>query len=106
MIKSILLLLASFALATSVRGADDSAAIIAAASDYVKKETAITDPVVTVEKSAGAYARVRVKSKAGATDPAIAFLKLADSRWTVLILGTAFEPADYKRLKIPVALQK
>jgi hypothetical protein len=106
LIKSVLLAFVGFLLAASGHAADDPTAIIQAATDYVKKETAISDPLVTVEKVVDGYARAQVKSKSGATDAAIAFLKLEKGKWKVLTLGTAFEAADYKRLKIPAALRQ
>ena len=106
MIQSALLLFTSLLLAASGHAAENPKAIIQATTDYVKKETAISDPLVTVEKVADGYARVQVKSKSGATDTATAFLKLEKGKWRVLILGTGFEPADYRRLKIPASLQQ
>jgi hypothetical protein len=106
MIQSALLLLAALLLAASGHAAEDPKAIIQATTDYVKKETAISDPLVTVEKVADGYARVQVKSKSGATDAATAFLKLEKGKWKVLTLGTAFEPADYRKLRIPASLQQ
>lgn len=106
MIKTVFLLLCSFVLAASGHAADDSSAIIKVTTDYVKEETGISDPLVTVEKTVAGFARVQVKSKSGATDPATAFLKLVKGEWKVLVLGTAFEPEDYKRLQIPASLQK
>jgi hypothetical protein len=104
--KLALLLLVPLLLAASGQAADDTKAIIQAMTDYVKKEAAINDPLVTVEKVADGYARVQVKSKSGATDPATAFLKLEKGKWKVLTLGTAFGPDDYKDLKIPASLQQ
>ena len=106
MIKSVLLAFVAFLLSVSGHAAGDSSAIIQATTDYVKKETGVSDPLVTVEKTVAGFARVQVKSKSGATDPATAFLKLVKGEWKVLILGTAFEPEDYKRLQIPASLQK
>ena len=106
MFKTVCVLLSSFVLAASGFAADEVTAISQATNAYVKKETAVNDPLVTVQKVVGGFARVQVKSKSGATDPATAFLKLVKGEWKVLILGTAFEPEDYKRLQIPVALQK
>jgi hypothetical protein len=100
-ILTLLLLLTSFA-----RAADDAERIIQATTDYVKKETAVNDPLVTVQKVAAGYARVEVRSKSGATDPAIAFLKLEKGRWKVLELGTAFSAEELKELKIPTPLQQ
>ena len=47
-----------------------------------------------------------MKSKSGATDPAIAFLKLEKGKWKVLGLGTAFDLEELKELQIPVSLQQ
>jgi predicted ribonuclease toxin of YeeF-YezG toxin-antitoxin module len=74
--RSTLLLLVALVLAAFGHAADNSEAIIQATKDYVKKETAVKDPLVTVQKVADGYARVQVKSRSGATDAAIAFLKL------------------------------
>ena len=91
--------------AAAAHAADSNEAIIQSATAYVKKETAITNPLVTVEAVSGDFARVQVKSKSNGTDPAIAFLKRANGKWKVLTLGTAFEPGELKRLQIPPALQ-
>src|ERR1700693_5707179 len=104
--RSNLLLLVALVMAAFGHAADHSEAIIRATKDYVKKETAIKDPLVTVQKIADGYARVQVKSKAGATDPAIAFLKLEKGQWRVLGLGTAFDPEELKELRIPASLQQ
>ena len=105
--RSTLLLLMALVLAAFGHAADNnSEAIIRAAKDYVKKETAVKDPLVTVQKVADGYARVQVKSKSGATDPAIAFLKLEKGKWKVLGLGTAFDPDELKELQIPASLQQ
>jgi hypothetical protein len=104
--RSTLLLLFALVLAAFVQAADNSEAIIRATKDYVKKETAVKDPLVAVQKVADGYARVQVKSKSGATDPAIAFLKLEKGQWKVLGLGTAFDPAELRELQIPASLQQ
>ena len=86
--------------------ADDmTGAITRATLEYLKKESPVSDPVVTVEKTAAGYARVKVRSKTGQTDAATAFLKLEQGAWKVLVLGTAFSPDDYTRLKIPAPLR-
>ena len=104
--RSALLLLVALVLAVFGHAADNSEAIIQATKDYVKKETAVKDPVVTVQKVAEGYARVQVKSKSGATDPAIAFLKLEKGKWKVLSLGTAFDLKELTELQIPASLQQ
>ena len=103
--RSTVLLLIALVLAAFGHAADNSEAIIKATKDYVKKETAVKDPLVTVQKMAGGYARVQIKSKSGGTDPAIAFLKLEKGKWKVLGLGTAFDRGELKQLQIPASLQ-
>jgi hypothetical protein len=104
--RSTVLLLIALVLAAFGHAADNSEAIIQATKDYVKKETAVKDPLVTVQKMAGGYARAQIKSKSGGTDPAIAFLKLEKGKWKVLSLGTAFDPGELKELQIPASLQQ
>ena len=65
--RSTLLLLVALVLAAFGHAADNSEAIIRSTKEYVKKETAVKDPLVTVQKVADGYARVQVKSKSGAT---------------------------------------
>ena len=104
--RTTLLLLVALVLATFGHASDNFEAIIRATKDYVKKETAVKDPLVTVQKVADGYARVQVKSKSDATDPAIAFLKLEKGKWKVLSLGTAFDPEELKEFQIPASLQQ
>jgi hypothetical protein len=60
-----------------------------------------------VEKAAGGYARVKVTSESGATDPATAFLRGgADGKWTVLLLGTGISPEDLAEVGVPAYLAK
>jgi hypothetical protein len=104
--RILLSLISAFVLlGAAAHAADANEAIIQSATAYVKKETAITDPLVKVEGVSGDFARVQVKSKSNGTDPAMAFLKRANGKWKVLSLGTAFEPAELKRLQIPASLQ-
>ncbi len=87
--------------------ADEAAnnAIIQATMRYVFQEAGVNDPAVTVEKVAGGYARVKVRSLSGATDPATAYLKgRGDGQWTVITLGTGFTAADLAELGIPASL--
>ena len=104
--RSTVLLLIALVLAAFGHAADNSEAIIQSTKDYVKKETAVKDPVVTVQKMADGYARVQIKSRSAGTDPAIAFLKLEKGKWKVLDLGTAFGPEELNELKIPASLQQ
>ena len=92
-------------LAASGQAAVDSKAIIQATTDYAMNETPVKDPLVTVDKVVGGYARVRVKSKSGAADEAVAFLKLKAGKWKVLTLGTEFSADEFRMLKIPASLQ-
>jgi hypothetical protein len=101
-----LLLLVTFLLTAFGHATDNAEAIVRATTDYVKKETAINDPLVTVQKVAAGYARVQVQSKSGGTDPATAFLKLENGKWKVLNLGTAFGAEELKELKIPASLRQ
>jgi predicted RND superfamily exporter protein len=63
--RSTLLLLVALVLAAFGHAADNSEAIIQATKDYVKKQTAVKDPLVTVQKVADGYARVQVKIEVG-----------------------------------------
>lgn len=88
-----------------VQAGDPEDDIIQATMRYVFKEAGVNDPVVVIEEAAGGYARVKVTSESGATDPATAFLKArADGKWKVLTLGTGFAPEDLAELGIPASL--
>ncbi len=89
----------------SLRADDPKNAIIQATMRYVFQEAGVDDPSVTVEEVTGGFARVKVVSLSGATDPAKAFLKGgADGKWKVLVLGTGFAPGDLAELGIPASL--
>ena len=103
--RSTVLLLIALVLAAFGHAADNSEAIIQSTKDYVKKETAVKDPLVTVQKMADGHARVQIKSRSSGTDPAIAFLKLEKCKWKVLDLATAFDHGKLKQLQIPASLQ-
>lgn len=91
---------------TPVRAADEKEAIIQATMRYVFQNAGVNDPSVTVEEVAKGFARVKVKSISGATDPATAFLKGSGESWTVLFLGTGITAADLARLGVPPAMAK
>lgn len=91
---------------TPVRAADEREAIVQATMRYVSQNAAVNDPSVTVEEVALGFARVKVKSISGATDPATAFLKGSGESWTVLFLGTGITAADLARLGVPPAMAK
>ena len=86
----------------SGRAEDDTAAIIQATKDYVKKEADVSDVRVIVQVVADGYARVMVE---GTTDPATAYLKEKKGKWKVLSLGTAFSPEDLSELGIPASVR-
>jgi hypothetical protein len=86
--------------------ADDNADIIAATKSYVAATSAIKQVTAVVEQVADDFARVKVTPEnANATDPAWAFLKKKDGKWTGLALGTSFTTEDYQQLAIPNALR-
>src|ERR1043165_6760157 len=88
------------------RAADDTAAIIAVTESYVAANSAITKVNVTVEQIADDFVRVKVTPQdANAADPAWAFLKKKDGKWTGIALGTSFTTEDYQQLGIPNALR-
>ena len=86
----------------SGQAADDTAAIIQATKDYVKKEADVSDARVTVQVVADGYARVMVE---GTSDPATAYLKEKKGKWKVLSLGTAFSPEDLTEMGIPASVR-
>lgn len=77
-------------------------AIIQSAMRYVFQNAGVDDPSVTILEVGGGFARVKIRSISGKTDPAIAFLKGGpDGKWKVLTLGTGFSPEDLSELGIP-----
>ncbi len=99
-----LLVAMMFLFVSTVRADQDSDAIIQATMRYVFQEAGVDDPSVTIEKTSAGFARVKVKSISGKTDPAIAFLKGGNGKWKVLTLGTGFSPEDLAELGIPASL--
>lgn len=84
----------------------DSAAIIAATKSYVATNSGMTKITATVEQIDGHFARVKVTPEdKSAADPAWAFLKKENGKWTGLTLGTSFTTEDYQQLGIPNALR-
>lgn len=77
-------------------------AIIQSTMRYVFQEAGVDDPSVTIQEVGGGFARVKVRSISGKTDPATAFLKGGpDGKWKVITLGTGFSPDDLAELGIP-----
>ena len=90
--------------ASAVRANEDSDAITQATMRYVFQKAEVDDPSVTIEKIVPGFARVKVISISGKTDPAIAFLKGGNSKWKVLSLGTGFTRKDLAEMGIPASL--
>jgi hypothetical protein len=86
--------------------ANDSVAIIAATETYVAANSAITKVNVDVEQIADDFAGVKVTPQdTNAADPAWAFMKKTNGKWTGVALGTSFTTEDYQQLGIPNALR-
>lgn len=86
--------------------ADNTSAIAAATESYVAANSAITRVNVEVEQIADDFARVKVTPQdTNATDPAWAFMRKKDGKWTGIALGTSFTTEDYQQLGIPNALR-
>ena len=93
-------------LTMQIRAASDTAAITAATESYVAANSAITKVNVEVEQIADDFARVKVTPQdANATDPAWAFMKKTNGKWTGVALGSSFTTEDYQQLGIPNALR-
>ena len=105
-IKVLMTILFSIAVATSaIAQVDAKAAIISAAEKYVASNSAIAGVRVTVEKVEGKYARAKATPRdPKKADPAWVFLKKENDTWTGLTLGTAFAPDDYREFGIPRSL--
>ncbi len=84
---------------------DSPAAVTAAATRYVRSNSAITDFTVQVEAMDAGYARVRISAITVNACPTIAFLKRQHSDWIVLGMGAFFVPEFYERHKIPESVQ-
>lgn len=80
-------------------------AITRTALRYVLHKTKVSDPMVTVEKIEGRFARAKVRSVSRMTDPATVYLKKRwTGQWTVLLLGTDITAADLAKRGIPPSL--
>ena len=89
-----------------IPAADNTAAITAATETYVAANSSITKVNVEVEQVADDFARVKVTAQdANAADPAWAFMKKTNGKWTGVALGTSFTTEDYQQLGIPNALR-
>lgn len=105
LIRSFLCIAVTSLFVTSIRADEASDAITQATMRYVFQNAGVDDPSVTIEEVAEGFARVKVRSISGKTDPAIAFLKGAGGKWKVLTLGTGFAPEDLAEMGIPVSVR-
>lgn len=86
---------------TQTAGAE-TAAIISAATDYVKKNSARDMEFrITIEQVSSDFARARVDPIKKETDPALVYLKRSQGKWEGLIIGTSFQNSDLKKLGVP-----
>lgn len=93
-------------LQVSASANDENNAIIQAAMRFVFQEAGVNDPSVTVQETIPGFARVKIVSISGATDPATAFLKGGNGKWKVVLLGTGFTREDLAEEGIPASLAK
>jgi hypothetical protein len=101
----LLILLLTCAVIAGCRIPGQESRVAAAAEDYVRANTNLTDFDVRVEGIELERARVRViPSDAAASDPLIVYVGRQDGQWHGLIYGTAFDPEVYQAYHIPPAL--
>jgi hypothetical protein len=80
----------------------ETAVIVAAATDYVKKNLGQSMEFhVTIEDVSGDFARARLDPLKKETDPALVYLKRARGKWEGLLIGTSFQNSDLKDLGVP-----
>ena len=86
----------------SSTGKAETAAIVSAATDYVKKNSGRNMEFrITIEDVSGDFARARVDPLKKETDPALVYLKRTRGKWDGLIIGTSFQNSDLKELGVP-----
>ena len=86
----------------SSTGKAETAAIVSAATDYVKKNSGRNMEFrITIEDVSGDFARARVDPLKKETDPALVYLKRTGGKWEGLIIGTSFQNSDLKELGVP-----
>ena len=86
----------------SSTGKAETAAILSAATDYVKKNSGRNMEFrITIEDVSGDFARARVDPLKKETDPALVYLKRTGGKWEGLIIGTSFQNSDLKELGVP-----
>lgn len=84
--------------------ANEDEALLAAAREYVRKESGPGELNVSIEQKGGDHARLRVESAAGETDPATLFMTRRNGVWSGVALGTGFSSDDLRTFGIPEAL--
>jgi len=83
-------------------GKAETAAILSAATDYVKKNSGRNMEFrITIEDVSGDFARARVDPLKKDTDPALVYLKRTRGKWEGLLIGTSFQNSDLKKLGVP-----
>jgi hypothetical protein len=83
-------------------GKAETAAIVSAATDYVKKNSGRNMEFrITIEDVSGDFARARVDPLKKETDPALIYLKRTRGKWEGLLIGTSFQNSDLKKLGVP-----
>ena len=83
-------------------GKAETAAIVSAATDYVKKNSDRNMEFrITMEDVSGDFSRARVYPLKKETDPALVYLKRTGGKWEGLIIGTSFQNSDRKELGVP-----
>jgi len=83
-------------------GKAETAAIVSAATDYVKKNSDRNMEFrITMEDVSGDFARARVDPLKKETDPALVYLKRTRGKWEGLLIGTSFQNSDLKELGVP-----
>lgn len=83
-------------------GKAETAAIVSAATDYVKKNSDRNMEFrITMEDVSGDFARARVDPLKKETDPALVYLKRTGGKWEGLTIGTSFQNSDLKELGVP-----
>jgi hypothetical protein len=100
-----LLVAASFILATSAMAGADDQAIIAGTRKYLVTQSYPPGMKVTVEKVVGDYARVSIVPKDPKMDGALVFLKREHGVWKGLTVGTAWDPPELAKMRIPASLR-
>lgn len=84
------------------KGKAETAAIVSAATDYVKKNSGRNMEFrIIIEDVSGDFARARVDPLKKETDPALVYLKRTRGKWDGLIIGTSFQNSDLKELGVP-----